>query len=316
MRLFISYSHRDLNFVRRLSEDLRHYGYEVWLDEREIQVGQSIARSIRKGIERSDFFLLVISEPSNQSTWVQHELDAALQAEIRGELRGVLPLLREQAKLPSLLDGRLYADFTGRRYQRPFNLLLKALGHDLDSICVMASFISKKRRLARLVPHLIDTFGFSKVATWEPVDLHVEITAGYLSYLRDSSVKGAGFRYQSPPSPLILDPEVPPLAKAHLQIGFGHMRAHLIQGADVHVHGGATYEVPNWKSTIHIAGLSPEVEKIVIHLADCEYLGDEVRQDVAEIAQWWKRSQLPHRHTVRVSGAYFQRDVIVKTYDD
>ena len=111
MKCFISYSHQDYLFVKTLSDDLIRKGFEIWLDERELRIGDSIARTIRSGIDGSDFFLLVISDRSNDSKWVQQELDVALDAEMGGTLKRVLPLLVGSTKAPSLLAGRFYADF-------------------------------------------------------------------------------------------------------------------------------------------------------------------------------------------------------------
>ena len=51
-RVFISHSHADKDFARRLDASLLARRVEVFLDERSITVGQSIPKRIVEGIER------------------------------------------------------------------------------------------------------------------------------------------------------------------------------------------------------------------------------------------------------------------------
>jgi len=59
--IFVSYASENLEAASRLAEGLRSAGLEVWLDKKELQVGDDWARSIRRGIERCSLFLPMIS---------------------------------------------------------------------------------------------------------------------------------------------------------------------------------------------------------------------------------------------------------------
>lgn len=109
--IFLSHSHADKPFVRRLAEDLRRDGYVVWLDEAEIEVGDSLIEKIREGIDRMAFVGAVLSAASIQSRWVAKELDVAMNKEIEGRRVAVLPILLEDVELPGFLVGKAYADF-------------------------------------------------------------------------------------------------------------------------------------------------------------------------------------------------------------
>ncbi|MCG3127089.1 MAG: hypothetical protein CHACPFDD_01947 [Phycisphaerae bacterium] len=128
-RVFLSHSHKDKPFARRLADDLRRHGHVVWIDEGEIQVGDSLTEKIRDGIDRVDFVIAVISEHSVSSSWVRKELDLASNREMEAGRVIVLPALLGDVKLPGLLLGKRYADFRDEtRYDEALDALLKPLG--------------------------------------------------------------------------------------------------------------------------------------------------------------------------------------------
>ncbi|MDS4019359.1 MAG: toll/interleukin-1 receptor domain-containing protein [Candidatus Competibacter sp.] len=110
-RVFISHSHHDKPFVRKLVEDLRGANLHVWLDEQDLAVGDSIIARVSDGLKDSDYLVAVLSRSSMQSKWVQAELNAALSGQLSGKGTAVLPVLIEDVDLPPLLADRLYADF-------------------------------------------------------------------------------------------------------------------------------------------------------------------------------------------------------------
>ncbi len=110
---FISYSHLDHKFVKRLATDLENSGFNVWLDEKKIKVGDSISKEIEKGISGCDFFCLVISNHSVNSNWVDREYRTALNAQLSpGKKPKILPLLIQNIQLPFLLIDIKYANFS------------------------------------------------------------------------------------------------------------------------------------------------------------------------------------------------------------
>jgi hypothetical protein len=123
---FISHSSKDKKFVRQLAADLVANGVSVWLDEQRIRVGDSIPEKVAQGVAESDFFLLVISENSVGSAWVQKELNAALVKEIERRRVTVMPLKLDDAKVPDSIVDKKYADFSGS-YASGLNELLSAI---------------------------------------------------------------------------------------------------------------------------------------------------------------------------------------------
>jgi len=109
--VFISYNHRDKPFVSRLEKDLTSLGIKIWLDERELSIGDSILKKIAKGISNTDFLIATISSNSNKSGWVERELDIAMNYEINNRKVKVLPIIIDECEIPEFLIGKLYANF-------------------------------------------------------------------------------------------------------------------------------------------------------------------------------------------------------------
>jgi len=126
--VFLSHSSLDKPFVRHLAARLAQEGLSVWIDEAELNVGDSLIEKIGEAIYQTDFIIAVISTHSVNSNWVQKELQLAMTREIRGKHVIVLPLLLEPCKLPFYLRDKLYADFTKLDdFDKEFQCLLKPM---------------------------------------------------------------------------------------------------------------------------------------------------------------------------------------------
>lgn len=144
-RVFLSHSNKDKSFVRKLAADLRANGHTVWIDEAEINVGDSLIGKIRDGLDNVDYVAAVLSKNSIESEWVKKELEIASNREIEEKRVIVLPLLIDKVELPGFLKGKFYADFTDPdKYDEMLELLRRSLGdskpkatsdsQDVDSI--------------------------------------------------------------------------------------------------------------------------------------------------------------------------------------
>lgn len=130
--VFLSHSSKDNAFTRKLAERLRDAGVRVWLDEAEINIGDSLLTKISAAIESTDFVAVIISHNSVQSNWVQTELQMAMSRELADKKVRVLPIVIEPCELPMFLRDKLYADFSKPDdFDTPFARLLRALGIDL-----------------------------------------------------------------------------------------------------------------------------------------------------------------------------------------
>lgn len=127
--IFLSHNSKDKPWVRNLADRLTSDGVVVWIDEAELNIGDSLIEKIAEGIHEMRFVAAVISNNSISSTWVQKELNLAMSKEIKGRQVTVLPLLIENCTLPPYLTDKLYADFTNPdNFEQEYSKLLRAIG--------------------------------------------------------------------------------------------------------------------------------------------------------------------------------------------
>jgi TIR domain/NACHT domain len=93
---FLSHSSSDIAAVRECAHRLRARGVRVWLDEEQIQAGDSIPDRIDDGLTQSRVVLFFVSRQAVASDWVKLELHSA---------RFDDPLNRTRRFIPVRLDG-------------------------------------------------------------------------------------------------------------------------------------------------------------------------------------------------------------------
>ncbi len=74
--LFISYSHGDRKFVDKIENQLNEKGVRFWRDIHDLKAGR-IETQIDRAISQNRTVLLVLSEHSIKSDWVEHEVRTA-----------------------------------------------------------------------------------------------------------------------------------------------------------------------------------------------------------------------------------------------
>jgi TIR domain len=81
--VFVSYSRRDSEFVRRLASSITERGKEIWVDTEGIADGEVFPEAIKRAIEQSDAFLFVITPVSVASAYCEHEVEYARELQKR-----------------------------------------------------------------------------------------------------------------------------------------------------------------------------------------------------------------------------------------
>ena len=84
--VFISYASKNTEFVDRLYTDLQDNGVRCWYAPEDMIIGGKILDSLYEGIRTHEKLLLVLSEDSVRSNWVEDEVNKAFAEEReRGE---------------------------------------------------------------------------------------------------------------------------------------------------------------------------------------------------------------------------------------
>jgi len=79
-RVFLSYAREDFETAKRLCNDLRQVGIDVWFDKDSLLPGQNWKTAIRQAIKGSRFFIALLSNSSvNKRGFVQKELKHAFE---------------------------------------------------------------------------------------------------------------------------------------------------------------------------------------------------------------------------------------------
>lgn len=78
-RVFISYSRKDIDFARKLTEALRGQGLDFWIDQEGIPPTVDWWKEIEKGIEEADTFLFLMSPDSVRSKVCRQQVEVAVK---------------------------------------------------------------------------------------------------------------------------------------------------------------------------------------------------------------------------------------------
>jgi hypothetical protein len=135
---FISYSHKDEKFARRLWEGLQINNVRCWYAPHDMKIGDKIRPVIDDSIRVYDKLLLILSEHSVQSDWVEHEVEHALDIEREKKKNMLFPVRLDDAIMDSkygwagnIKRQRHIGDFTQWKdhdaYQKTFDRLLRDL---------------------------------------------------------------------------------------------------------------------------------------------------------------------------------------------
>jgi len=136
-KAFITYSHKDAEFVDRLVQDLETPSVSVTLDKRILKPGDSLTK-IFEEIGNSDFLLPVLSINSVEAKWVKKELETALIKEIDEDNFKVIPIIKDnedweelKKKIPTglreMIRPKFLARFDSKSYEECLPDLIGAL---------------------------------------------------------------------------------------------------------------------------------------------------------------------------------------------
>ena len=121
-KIFLSYSHKDKVFAKKIATDLKKAGYKVWWDISAIEGGDRWAKEIQDGINGSDILALIVSPSSIISEWVEKEFIFASRRGMK-----IVPLLYAHCELPIWLLNLQYIDLIGdENYAQNFQQVIES----------------------------------------------------------------------------------------------------------------------------------------------------------------------------------------------
>ncbi|HEX3185777.1 MAG TPA: toll/interleukin-1 receptor domain-containing protein [Pyrinomonadaceae bacterium] len=127
--VFLSHARKDkVRFVVDFATRLRDKGINVWLDKWEILPGDSLVDKIfEEGIKDAQAIIVVVSENSVNSPWVEEELNASVVKKING-LSKLIPVVLDNCEVPQSLQSTVWVrieDLTN--YDKEFDSIVAAI---------------------------------------------------------------------------------------------------------------------------------------------------------------------------------------------
>lgn len=125
-KFFITHSWKDMDFAKKLCDDLSRNGLDGFLDAHSIRPGDSIPSRIERGLKECDVYIPVFSPDAVKSDWCDWEIDMAITMNRtrKGRPR-IIPVIAKPCDVPDRLMHLLYVDFVGRYDDALHELLTK-----------------------------------------------------------------------------------------------------------------------------------------------------------------------------------------------
>jgi uncharacterized protein YjbI with pentapeptide repeats len=135
---FISHSTNDKEFADRIYADLRNEGVRCWFAPEDMKIGDKILDSIDRSIRIRDKLLLILSEESIGSEWVEDEVNTAFEEERKRKTIVLFPIRLDNSVMDTdeawaaKLRNRHIGDFTNWKNHNDYLAAFKRLLRDLQ----------------------------------------------------------------------------------------------------------------------------------------------------------------------------------------
>jgi uncharacterized protein YjbI with pentapeptide repeats len=135
---FISYSSKDNTFAEHLHADLQQKGVRCWFAPEDMKIGDKMRHRIDESIRIHDKLLLILSENSLSSVWVESEVEKAFEEERQRKQTVLFPVRLDEVVMETnqpwaseIRRTRHIGDFSRWKdhdaYQQAFERLLRDL---------------------------------------------------------------------------------------------------------------------------------------------------------------------------------------------
>ena len=140
---FISYSSKDQDFAERVHADLQNKGVRCWFAPEDLKIGARTRPAIDEAIRVRDKLLLILSEKSIESDWVEKEVETAFEEESRRKETVLFPIRLDntvmetgEAWAADIRRTRNIGDFRNWKkhdaYQKAFERLIRDLKQEAE----------------------------------------------------------------------------------------------------------------------------------------------------------------------------------------
>ncbi len=124
---FLSHATEDKEtFVDALAVELHEKGLKVWYDGFELRLGNSLRRSIERGLARSRFGIVVLSPSFFAKDWPQRELDGMAALEVDGR-KVIVPIWHDLGAEEVLGRSPMLADRVAISSDRGVKAIVRAI---------------------------------------------------------------------------------------------------------------------------------------------------------------------------------------------
>jgi tetratricopeptide (TPR) repeat protein len=148
--VYVSYRSSDRAWAMSLVARLEGVGLRVFFDQKELEVGQSLAAQLQSALTRSRAAVVLVSKGWIESPWCQQESEVLLDRALKDPKFELVPLLLDDSPMPTLLNTRLWIDFKGTPraegdgFERLISTLLKRTTGPPDSVAAKAAVAERK----------------------------------------------------------------------------------------------------------------------------------------------------------------------------
>ncbi len=156
--IFISHSSNDKAAALHLATNLNFCAVDVWLDDWELEVGQSLTDEIAKAMDDSRFIAILITENYNQTVWTKTEYKKALSREQKENRTVMLPLIVGEAQIPDFIEDKIYIDLRKEFFVGITKLV--GMTHGLSSFRISRALSEIQPQNVRAVWKLLQSIGF------------------------------------------------------------------------------------------------------------------------------------------------------------
>ena len=188
MKVFISHSSKDKRFVRKLKECLSENGIDNWLDEDQLDFGDSLITKLENALDDSTHLIIVLSPNSVESEWVKYELKKAIENNKTGLINKIIPIKYRHCRIPDELSDLIYADLS-EEVVLPEGENLKFISNGFDSFFLKLVRALKQSNHAINKDEKVEIIKSLKSSEKEIQDLNKTIYRGNLKLLGYSSAE-------------------------------------------------------------------------------------------------------------------------------